>query len=266
MSDPTHGLAVVTGAGSGLGRAMALELVRRGIRVAGFGRRSVALAETARLAGAGFHACVVDVSSSEAVGATMDRLARDVSPVTILINNAAVYPRRDFLDETPHSFMHSVAINLGGMVNCSHAALTQMVLTGHGRILNVSTFADLAPLPASGAYAVSKGAGRILTRVLRADIGDRFPDIVINDWMPGVLATEMGMAEGLSPETAAQWGVELALWRDPSLTGTIWERNMELLPPKTLKGRIKDMLLFRRQTPRLLGRKGQGPCPCANGS
>lgn len=252
MTDLTQGIAVVTGAGSGLGRAMAIELVRRGLRVAGFGRRTDALLETARLAGTGFEPCTVDVSSSHEVNTTMDRLAQDLAPVTILINNAAVYPRRDFLDETPQSFMHTVMVNLGGMVHCSHAALKHMVQTGHGRILNVSTFADLGPLPASSAYAVSKGAARIFTRSLRADIEDRFPDIIINDWIPGALATDMGIPDGIDPEIAARWGVELALWNDASLRGTIWDRNVELLPPRSLKSRLKDTLLFRRPTCRRL--------------
>lgn len=252
MINLTNGLAIVTGAGTGLGRAMAIQLVRQGIRVAGFGRRPEALGETAELAGPGFRPCVVDVSSPLEVSTAIELLVREVAPLTLLVNNAAVYPRRDFLDETPQSFMHSVAINLGGVVNCSHAALRQMVQSGGGRILNVSTFADLAPLPASAAYAVSKGAARIFTKALLADVADRFPDIVINDWMPGMLATEMGVADGLSPESAARWGVELALWHDPSLNGTIWERNTELLPPRSLKGRIKDRLLFRNHAPRRL--------------
>ena len=222
MTSTINGLAIVTGAGSGLGRAMAIELVRRGVRVVGFGRQPETLAETKRLAGSGFHSCPVNVSSPKDVDVAINRLAQQIAPVSILVNNAAVYPRRDFLDETPQSFMHSVAINLGGVVNCTYAALQHMTQTGQGRILNVSTFADLAPIPASSAYAVSKGAARIFTKALRADLSDRFPDIIINDWMPGALATDMGLANGLSPETAAQWGVELALWNDPSLNGTIW--------------------------------------------
>ena len=167
-------------------------------------------------------------------------------------NNAAVYPRLDFLDETPASFMSSVAINLGGMVACSHAVLGQMVDKGYGRILNVSTYADLAPIPASSAYSVSKGAARILTRALVADICDRFPDIVINDWMPGMLATEMGVAEGLDPAVSARWGVSLGLWHDQSLTGTVWERDTEQLPARSLKDRVKDLLLMRKRRPRVL--------------
>ena len=244
-------LAVITGAGGGLGRALAIELTRRGLRVAGFGRRLEPLQETGRMAGSAFIPVQVDVADANAVSAAFAALP---APVTHLINSAAVYPRRDILDETPASFAATLAINLGGVVACTDAALRQMVQTGVGRIMNVSTFADIAPLPASAAYAVSKGAARIFTRALVADLGDRLPQIVINDWMPGMLATGMGIADGLDPAVAARWGAELVLMDDPTLTGTVWEMDRELLPPRSFKGRIKDRLLLRpRQKPRRLG-------------
>ena len=252
MIDLSSEVAVVTGAGTGLGRALSVELVRRGMRVAGFGRRADALAETAQLAGDRFVPIQTDVADFHAVHASFGEVSRVLGPVSLLINNAAVYPRLDFLDETPRSFMDTVAINLGGVAACSHVALGQMVERGFGRILNVSTFADLSPIPASSAYSVSKGAGRILTRALIADVCDRFPDIVINDWMPGALATDMGIQEGLDPAVAARWGVDLALWHDHSLIGTIWERDTEQLPLRSLKRRIKDALLRRSPQPRRL--------------
>lgn len=252
MNDSNATVAVLTGAGSGLGRALAVELTQRGVRVAGFGRRKAPLEETARLAGERFLAMPVDVADARAVQAGFDEVARVMGPVLLLINNAAVYPRLDFLDETPESFMDTVAINLGGVVSCSHAALRQMASTGRGRILNVSTFADLSPIPVSSAYSVSKGAGRILTRALIADVSDRFPDIVINDWMPGALATDMGLKDGLDPAVAARWGATLALWHDRSLMGTIWEQDTEQLPPRSLKRRLRDAVLWRAPVPRRL--------------
>jgi NAD(P)-dependent dehydrogenase (short-subunit alcohol dehydrogenase family) len=241
--------AVVTGAGGGLGRALAIELVRRGVTVVGFGRRLQALDETRRIAGPEFTPMVVDVADPAAVAAAFAALP---APVTLLINNAAVYPRRDILDETPGSFRDTLSINLGGVIACTDAALRQMVVTGRGRIMNVSTFADVAPIPTSAAYAVSKGAARIYTRAIVADLADRFPHIVINDWMPGMLDTGMGVTDGLDPAIAARWGAELALRNDPSLTGTVFEMDREVLPPRSLQGRIKDRLLLpRRQAPRL---------------
>lgn len=248
---PKDGIAIVTGGGSGLGRALARRLAAEGFTVAITGRRAAALAETA----SGHDAILpvtLDVSDAAAVTESLAGLARDHGPIALLINNAAVYPRRDFLEETAESFQHTVAINLGGTVACTRAALDSMVLTGRGRILNVSTFADLHPLPSSSAYAVSKGAARILTRALVADLADRFPGIVVSDWLPGMLKTTMGIPDGVPPETAAEWGVELALRCGQDYSGTIFEMNRELLPPRGLKGKMKDAFLLRTRRPRAL--------------
>ncbi len=251
--DPSDGLVIVTGAGSGLGRALAVAFCAEGFTVAGTGRRPDALEETRALCRGGtFLPTPLDVSDAQEVARVFTTLNAENGPIAILVNNAAVYPHRDLLDETPESFLHSVNINLGGVLTCSLAALRAMTETGRGRILNVSTFADLAPLPASSAYAVSKGAARILTRAMVADLADRFPGIVISDWMPGMLQTGMGIPEGLPPAQAACWGVALARSSDPSLTGTIFEMDREVLPPRGLKSRVKDMLLLRSHRPRRL--------------
>jgi NAD(P)-dependent dehydrogenase (short-subunit alcohol dehydrogenase family) len=244
-------LAVVTGAGAGLGRALAVELCARGLTVAGIGRSAGGLAETADLAGARFHGLTADVADPAQVRDAFAR-ATALGPLEILVNNAAVYPRRDILEETAESFMATVATNLGGTLACTLAALDHFKATGQGRILNVATFADLAPIPASSAYSVSKGAARILTRALVADLGDRFPRIVISDWMPGMLATGMGIPHGLDPAVAARWGATLALMTDPTLNGTTWEMDREIPPPRSLKRRLLDRLTGRRVRARQL--------------
>ena len=100
--------------------------------------------------------------------------------------------------------------------------------------------------PASAAYATSKGAARIFSRSCVADLGDRFPGIVITDWMPGMLATSMGIPDGLAPEVSAKWGAALALWDDPTLNGSTFEMDREMLPPRSFKRKIKDKLLLRK--------------------
>lgn len=102
------------------------------------------------------------------------------------------------------------------------------------------------------AYAVSKGAGRILTRALVADLGDRFPDIVIGDWIPGALNTGMGLPEGIEPARAARWGANLALWTDRTLNGTIFSENREHLPAPSFKRRLFNRLTGQGARARLL--------------
>lgn len=242
MSRP---VTIVTGAGRGLGRALALELAARDARVAAFVRdKATAVQMTTDHDILGVTA---DVSDPVAVRAAFATVRGRFGPIDILVNNAAVYPRRDFLEETAESFMETVAINLGGYVACTREALEDMVLTGRGRILNVSSFADRAPLPASAAYSVTKGAGRIFTRALLADLGDRFPDIVIGDWIPGALATRLGPKDGTDPAQAARWGAVLALSRDPSLSGVLFDRDQEVPPVRSIRGRLRDRVLGRRQ-------------------
>ncbi|EBA06360.1 SDR family oxidoreductase [Sagittula stellata] len=245
---PEDGCVVVTGAGSGLGRAMALAFAARGFRVVGTGRRAGALSETADQCGGRFTALPMDVADWTAVREGFAPLG----PVAVLVNNAAVYPRRDILDESGESFAGTMAVNLGGVVNCTRAVLEDMAPRGRGRILNVATFADLNPLPASSAYSVSKGAARIFTRALLADIGDRLPRIVVSDWMPGMLATTMGIPDGVAPKVSAEWGVRLALKGDASYSGTVFEMDREILPPRGLKAKVRDMVMMRRRRPRLL--------------
>lgn len=247
-----QGVAVVTGASAGLGRALALELAAQGMTVAAVGRDANALADVAAEGGGQVHAVVADVADGDQVRDAFTRIRHDLGAVKVLINNAAVYPRRDFLEDGADGVMGTVAVNLGSVVHCSHAALAGMVETGFGRIVNVSSFADMAPLPASAGYAVSKGAVRVLTRALVADLGDRFPGIVIGDWMPGMLATRMGLAEGLDPVQAARWGVQLALWHDQSLNGAVFEMDREILPPRGLKRRLLERLAGRRAVARRL--------------
>ena len=246
------GIAVVTGAGGGLGQALAVELAGRGMDVAGIGRTKERLAETAAKIGDKFVPLGADVADPDQVESAFAELDAAGRTVELLINNAAVYPRFDFLTEDPRNLMRAIDINVGGMVYCSHAALKRMCETGKGRIMNVTTFADWAPISGASAYSVSKGAGKIFTKSLVADLGDRFPDIVVSDWVPGELATGMGVPHGINPEDSAKWGVDLALCRDRSLTGTLFDRNLEMMPPRSLKGKIKDLLLFRpRPKPRL---------------
>lgn len=237
-------LVLLTGASHGLGQAMALRFTAMGHRVVGLGRDLAGLQLTARTAGAGFLPYPCDISDPQAVEDAFAYLDRH-GQLDILVNNAAVQPFADVLEETHASLMQVMAINFGGMAACSLLALQRFVPKGRGRIMTVSSFADIAPASGAASYSVSKGAGRVFTRAMVADLGDRFPQIVINDWMPGILDTRLShgyTGAKRAPAQAAEWGVTLALRHDPSLTGTVWEGDRELLPPPGLKRRIFNRL------------------------
>ena len=244
-----EGIAVVTGAGAGLGRELSRNLIAEGVRVAGIGRSPAPLSDLAVELGNAFMPVTADVADPAAVARAFEEIKAAAGVPTILINNAAVYPRRDILDETPESFMQSVNINLGGVFYCCHAVLPGMVQRGYGRIVNLSTFAHIAPAPTAAAYSITKGAAQTLTKSLVADLGDRFPDIVINDWIPGALKTRMGIPDGIEPADAAKWGVRLALWHDPMLTGRLFDQDIEILEPISLKRKLLNKLIGGKRVP-----------------
>ncbi|APX14349.1 oxidoreductase (plasmid) [Tateyamaria omphalii] len=247
---PTPEVAIVTGAGDGLGRRLASELAAQGLRVAAIGRNMADLKALATETAGTVVPIRADVGDVDALRAAFDRIDADLGPVDILFNNAAVYPHRDFLDETPESFQQVMDINLGGTLNCAMLALKRMVPRGSGRIINVATFAGNDPTYMSSAYSVSKGACRILTQSMVRDLGDRFHDIIINDWVPGALKTKMGLPDGTDPALAARWGVALALWHDQSLNGVTFDRDCEQLPVLSFKRRLFNKLTGRTPIPR----------------
>lgn len=252
-------IALVTGAGRGLGRELARQLAAKGLRVGALGRNPADLATLAGDAPGGRILPLVadagDPDSLRRAFALLDDLA---GPVDTLINNAAVYPHRDFLEESPESFMQTVSVNLGGTAACLMLALERMIRTGTGRIVNVTTFAGDRPTHLASAYSVSKGAGRILTKAVVRDVADRFPDIVITDWAPGALNTAMGRPDGHDPARAAAWGVALALWHDPSLTGALFDQDTERLPELSLRRRVFNRLTGMTPRPRRLPGAGDG--------
>ena len=243
-------IAVVTGAARGLGHALSIEFAKRGVQVAAVGRSRESLAELAKHENT--MPVVADVSDPAAVATAFEKIDKGLGPVDILINNAAVYPRRDLLDETPDSFADTIATNLGGTFNVTHHALNRMVNRGNGRIINVTSNADRKPAPLSSAYSVSKGATKILTRAIVSDLGDRYPDIVISDWIPGALQTSMGLPDGTPPDVAAKWCVTLALMNERDLNGATFDRAQEVVPMQSWKRRLYAKLSGQQRRPRSL--------------
>jgi NAD(P)-dependent dehydrogenase (short-subunit alcohol dehydrogenase family) len=245
--DQTPEIAVVTEASWGIGKALAEALVRQGVAVAGLSRQAFQPDVD------GIFPVIVDLRDPADVSRAFAEIRARLGSPSILINNAETYPDRDVLDETPASFMDTVQLNLGGAFACCHAALPDMVARGRGRIINVVTFADVRPTPLAAGYSVSKGALRILTKALVADLGDRFPGIVITDWVPGTHTPRKGIPDGVDPLVAAEWGARLALMSGPEINGMVFLQDQEHTMPRSLKGRVKDRLMGRRRSQVRLG-------------
>ena len=156
-------VAWITGAGSGIGRAGALELAAAGARVALSGRRAAQLEEVAaEIAAKGGNAEVfaLDVADRAAVDATAAAILERCGRVDILVNSAGInVPNRFWKDLTPESFDRVVAINLNGALYCTRAVLPAMRARRNGLVINISSWAGRFEYYLTGpAYNASKHA------------------------------------------------------------------------------------------------------------
>ena len=245
--DVSNKIIVITGAGSGLGRALAAGLVKGNATVIGLGRNKSNLLQTESLINnSRFIWYEADVSDASSVTDVVKSIADRFGRIDVLVNNAAVYPRVNFLSQDAESWMNTIAINLGGVANCCRAVLPYMTNQQYGRIINVGSFADLAPIPNSSAYAASKGGLRALTKAIRADLGSKYPNIICVEWIPGHLNTQMSDFTGMDPAACVDWAIKIINLPSERLSSMIFEEDHELVPSKSLMSRIKDKFMFWR--------------------
>lgn len=240
-------VAIVSGAGSGLGRALCRQLAARGDMVVGIGRREQALHETGEgLPEGRYRAVAGDVADPAAMAAIVERVVAEHGRVDALVANAAVYPRRSIEASDPLDWMGVLHINVGGVFNLARAVLPAMKSAAHGRIVVVGSFAHVAPIADSSAYSASKAATSALTRSIAAEVGPDYPDILVNEWVPGSLRTEMGVPDGIPPEVAARWGLDLIDASAGGATGRVYNGRDLVEPPQSLKRRVLNRLRLRR--------------------
>ena len=244
-------VVVVTGAGSGLGRALAVAFAGQGCHVAGIGRHAGTLEETAGLIEPGhFSPYVADVSVYDDVQNVITEIFQKNNGIDIVFNNAAVYPKRNFLQESPDEWQAAMAINVNGVAYVCKAVLPAMIKAGFGRIYNVGSFADISPIADSAAYSASKGALRSLTKGIAADLHQVDGDIEVHEWIPGHLNTQMSGYTGIDPARAAEWAVAIAKQPHARTRNCIFENDREWLPPRGLRQRVRDKVMG------LLGKSG----------
>lgn len=238
-------VVLITGAGSGLGRALVHVFADSGARVVGVGRTMSALQETGKeLASDIYFPMVADVSDYSQVVALVGEIYQQVGKIDIVFNNAAVYPKVNFLDETAAEWDAAVAINLNGVANVCKAVLPKMLESDTGKIFNVGSWAHLGPIADSAAYSCTKGAIHSLTKAIAVDIAAKGKNVEVHEWIPGHLNTQMSEYTGMQPDVAAGWALSLASIQNTPPRSCIYEQNFEWQPPKGLKQKVKDKVLF----------------------
>ncbi|MFL0810270.1 MAG: SDR family oxidoreductase [Agarilytica sp.] len=238
-------VVVITGAGSGLGRELAKVFVSEGAKVIGLGRSSEKLKQTSEeLASDNFDFYVADVGHVEQVESTIATILAKYGRIDVLFNNAAVYPKVNFLNESAGGFSEALNTNVNGIAFTCKSVLPAMIKNGYGRIFNVGSWADLAPIADSVVYSASKGAVHALTKGIAVDVVKPDVDVEIHEWIPGHLNTQMSDYTGMEPAMAASWAVGLVNKTHPMHKHQIYMGNQLWQPPKGLKDKIKSKLMF----------------------
>jgi NAD(P)-dependent dehydrogenase (short-subunit alcohol dehydrogenase family) len=200
--------AVVTGASSGIGRATALLLARRGYDVAvTYNNNEQGASEVVRgteAAGRRGFMTQLDLCDPDSAGGAIERLVEQLGRVDVLVNNAAVNPRASILDETPASWQRTLDANLVGPWACARGVARDMIARGtEGRIVNVTSILAALPLEGGAAYCASKAALDMLTKVMALELAPH--RIAVNAVAPGHTATPMNYSPAeLGPDAIAR--------------------------------------------------------------
>jgi len=200
-------VAVVTGGGAGIGRAIAGRLAEEGCVVGLLDRNGVAAEEAAAALRAGGHrsaGIAGDVSDGASVRAAMAALAEALGPPAILVNNAGILRTAPFLEMAEADWRASFAVNLDGAFHCCRAVLPGMRARGHGAVINMASWVGRQGVPNHAAYSASKFALIGLTQSLAGEMAPH--GIRVNAVCPGIIvdtpmrdaAEALNRAQGLA--------------------------------------------------------------------
>jgi NAD(P)-dependent dehydrogenase (short-subunit alcohol dehydrogenase family) len=185
-------VAVVTGAGSGIGLAIAQRLAAAGTAVAlldldaAAGERG---ADELRATGARAVSAAVDVADRRAIDEALGRVRADLGPVEIMVTSAGLDQFTPFLDLTIEQWDRVLAVNLTGTFHCLQAAVPDMIEAGWGRIVTISSSSAQSGAPRMAHYVASKGGVIGLTKALAVELAPN--GITVNTIPPRAIETPM---------------------------------------------------------------------------
>lgn len=245
-------VAVVTGASSGLGAQLAVDLARAGATVYGLARNTERLEKLAtdlRIFTPGSGTITCDVGDTSALRRALDEVAAGHGPVDLLVNNAAQDPGVRLADITEADFRHTFDVNFFAPVAATLAVLPTMLERGSGIVVNVSSDGGRLPSPGPGAYPSSKAALAAFVESTSFRLGPK--GIHVHVVYPAFMATDLGLG-----------ALERGLRRPPRLT----TRSVEAVSRRILaqaggpaleisaSGLIDVAMIFRSLLPRLYHR------------
>ena len=185
-------VAIVTGAGQGIGRAVALTLAREGATVVVNDidlEKAERVAEEIKSQGGQALPVQADVSVGDEVNNLVEKTLDSYKRVGILVNNAGVAKMTRFLELTEAEWDRTMNINIKGQFLCSKAVIAHMIKQERGKIVNIASLAAHIGAPGLAAYGASKGGVVQLTKALAVELG-KF-NIMVNAVSPGLTMTEL---------------------------------------------------------------------------
>jgi 2-hydroxycyclohexanecarboxyl-CoA dehydrogenase len=197
-------VAVVTGGGKGIGRAISEQLARDGAAVAVWDLDAKSAEETVAnitQQGGKAIACVGDAAGREGIAASLARTRSELGPVSILVNNAGMTGFVPFLDISEEAWDRMIAVNLKGPFLCTRAMLPDMLAARWGRIVNISSSSAQTGAPAMAHYVASKGGVIGFTKALAIELAAK--GVTVNNVPPGFIDTPMLRASPLDVDAVA---------------------------------------------------------------
>jgi NAD(P)-dependent dehydrogenase (short-subunit alcohol dehydrogenase family) len=236
-------VVVITGAGSGMGREMALIAARDGALLAVSDWNEPALAETVDLlkaAGAReLRSDVVDVSNRAAVGEWATAVAEQFGRVNVLVNNAGVSMTGDFEDMTYEEFDWIVGVNFDGVVNGTKEFLPHLIASGDGTLVNISSLFGLISMPGQTAYNATKYAVRGFTEALREEMLINGHPVSVTCVHPGGIKT--GIARN-GRKTAGQDVAQIDRLFDQKLARMTADKAARIILDGALSGKARVLV------------------------
>jgi NAD(P)-dependent dehydrogenase (short-subunit alcohol dehydrogenase family) len=253
MSDVNGKVAVVTGAGSGIGRALACELARRGARLAISDVDATGLAETARqvrVIGAVVREDRLDVTDRAAVLTYADDVATEFGGVNVVINNAGIAFTGDVEKMSFENIERVMDVDFWGVVNGTKAFLPHLIASGDGHVVNISSLFGLLAVPGQSAYNAAKFAVRGFTEALRQEMLANGHPVQVTCVHPGgirtAIARNAGTVEGLDSNALADFFDQKLAKTSPEAAARIILRAVRANRARVLVGpdaKVLDLLV-----------------------